>query len=97
MADHRPIVDAYLKKEFPGASLMDGHDTEHEAHWWSIKQNDKVMVIRVSMEFLTYQTTEQEANALLNNFNPARALRSSAGRLVVLSRDGVRYIPERPA
>jgi hypothetical protein len=32
-----------------------------------------------------------------NNFNPARALRGSAWRAVVLSREGVRYITEMPA
>ena len=54
------------------------------------------MVLRVSKEFLVYQS-EQEARALLDNFNPARALRGSAGRAVVLSREGLKYIPEMPA
>jgi hypothetical protein len=50
------------------------------------------VVLRVSKEFLGYRS-EQEARALLNNFNPTRALRGSAGRAVVLSREGPKYIP----
>jgi hypothetical protein len=45
------------------------------------------VVLRVSKEFLGYRS-EQEARALLNNFNPTRALRGSAGRAVVLSHEG---------
>jgi hypothetical protein len=36
-------------------------------------------------------------DAALTRPDPATALRESAGRDVVLSRDGVRYVPEMPA
>jgi hypothetical protein len=52
----------------------------------AIKENGVVMVLRVSKEFLVYQS-EQEARAL-QQLNPARARRGSVWRAVVLSREG---------
>jgi hypothetical protein len=96
MSDHRALVEQYLGTEFPNASIMETPDRERfHGHCWSIQQGDRIMVLHVSQEFLTAQS-EYEARAQLNNFNPAKALRGSAGRGVILSRNGVRYDPETP-
>ena len=53
------------------------------------------MVLRVSQPFLT-APSEDEAQAMLERLDLARALRESAGRVVVLSRHGLRYVPAIP-
>ena len=95
MSDHRAIVDRYLQTEFPSASILDHDETGPRGRWWSIKHHGAVMVLRVSQEFLTARS-EGEAQATLEHLNPARALRESAGRVVVLSSHGVRYVPAIP-
>jgi hypothetical protein len=95
MNDHCAIVDQYLKAEFPGASIVDDHDTERHGHWWSITQGDAVMVFRVSQEFLA-GGSEDVARLALTEFDVARALRECAGRAVILT-DRLEYQPEEPA
>jgi hypothetical protein len=95
MNDHRAIVDQYLKREFPYASFADDHDPEHHGHSWRIKQDDEIMVLRVSQEFLI-GGSEQAARVTLTDFDVARALRESAGRAVILT-DRLEYQPEEPA
>jgi hypothetical protein len=95
MNDHRAIVDQYLRTEFPDASIVDHDDTGQRGRWWSIKHRGAVMVLRVTQEFLTAHA-EDEAQAWLERLAPARALRESAGRVVVLSRHGLRYVPAIP-
>lgn len=95
MTDHRALVDRYLRTEFPDASIVDHDDTGHRGRWWSITQHGTVMVLRVSPEFLTGQS-EAEAQASLAHLNLARALRGSISRVVVLSRRGLKYVPDIP-
>ena len=94
MSDHRAVVDRYLEAEFPDASLVD-HDDPGHGRWWSIQHHRAVMVLRVSQQFLT-ERSEAEAQASLERLSLARALRESAGRVVVLSRRGLRYVPAIP-
>jgi hypothetical protein len=96
MSDHRALVERYLTTLFPGAFITHGYDTERHGYFWSIKHNDTTMVLNVTREFLTAQT-EREARAHLYNFNVARALLGSAGRAVLLSREGISYSPQAPA
>lgn len=95
MNDHRAIVDQYLKTEFPGAAIKDDHDPERHGHWWSIKLDEQIMVLRVSQEFLT-GGSEDAARVILTDSAVARALRESAGRAVILT-DRLEYQPEEPA
>ena len=95
MNDHRAIVDQYLRTQFPGASIKDDHDPERHGHWWSIKLDDKIMELRVSQEFLT-GGSEDAARVTLTDFDVGRALRDSAGRVVILT-DRLEYDAEKPA
>jgi len=95
MSDHRAIVDEYLQAEFPGASITAHDETGPRGRWWSINHHGVVMVLRVSQEFLTGHGAD-EAQTTLERLNVARALRESAGRIVVLARHGLRYVPAIP-
>lgn len=94
MSDHRPIVDQYLRAAFPEASIAD-HDDPGHGRLWSIQRHRAVMVLRVSEQFLT-APSEEEARTLLQRLDLVKALRESAGRVVVLSRHGLRYVPAIP-
>jgi hypothetical protein len=63
---------------------------DHEGSWWSVKHNGKIMVLRVSKEFLT-QNSEDRARAALSNHDVAGALRASEGRTVILTTEGWTY------
>ncbi len=52
------------------------------------------MKLRVSQEFLGQ--SEHEVRALLKP-HLVKMLRESAGRVVLLSRDGITYVPDKPA
>jgi hypothetical protein len=95
MSDHRAVVDAYLDTAFPGAAVASHDERGSRGRWWSIGHRGAVMVLRVSAEFLT-SPSEDEARATLARLDLARALRESAGRVVVLSRHGLRYVPAIP-
>lgn len=95
MSDHRAIVDEYLQAAFPNASITNHDERGQHGRWWSINHRGGVMVLRVSHEFLTAHTVD-EAQTTLERLDVARALRESAGRAVVLSRHGVRYVPAIP-
>ena len=94
MSDHRAIVGHYLRTAFPEASIAD-HDDPGHGRLWSIQRHRALMGLRVSALFLT-APSEEEARAVLQRLDLARALRESAGRVVVLSRHGLRYVPAIP-
>jgi hypothetical protein len=88
--------ERYLVTSLAGASIMHGYDTERHGYSWSISHNDTTMMLNVTREFLPAQT-ENEVRAHLRNFDVARALRGSAGRAVLLSREGITFSPQTPA
>jgi hypothetical protein len=95
MSDRRAIVDEYLATAFPDASITNHDERGHHGRWWSINHRGGVIVLRVSHEFLTAHAGD-EAQTTLERLDVARALRESAGRVVVLSRHGLRYVPAIP-
>ncbi len=94
MNDHRAIVDAYLRSEFPNAAIKSGRYSEGRDRWWRIEQDGKIMRLHVSEEYLT-EESEHAARVRLTNFDVAKALRGSIGRLVVLT-DRPSYLPNMP-
>ena len=84
------IVEAYLHREFPGASLFDFRDGDRSGHTFSVHEGAAHRRLTLSREFLEVVSPERLA-MLLAEWRIAVALRDlPAGHRVIMTTSGIR-------